>query len=239
MVTRIMVAEDNEEIFEYYKNIFSKCTNVDIIAYTKDGESTIEMYKKFKPDVLFLDLGLPKINGLDIINTLSEYEGTESKCNIVVISGDAYLRHSLYNTKKVYRIIPKPASDELLNNTIQSIQKDLIMDEFPKEKWNDTLRRLNINPYLKSSKLLTDIIKLTYCDVDLLDNMQQIYIMMSLRYSCSPSKIQSRLRSCIDTANRLSTKKSFNLIFDIDDYNDNMLISPKHFISGIITYLKK
>ena len=46
------------------------------------------------------------------------------KCNVIVISGDAELRHTLFNTRKVYRIIPKPASLDLIERTIENFRKE-------------------------------------------------------------------------------------------------------------------
>lgn len=234
--TSVMIAEDNESIFSYYEDIFSKYTNVEIVGYAKDGESALKMYKDIKPDVLLLDLGLPKKNGLELINDLSNYERENPICNIIVITGDSNLKEKLLNTRKVYRIILKPASPDILLKTISEIKSELVMKQFPEHEWQVILSKLNLNPYSKSCKLLTDIIKTCYTDLELLDNMNKLYFMMSSKYSCTPNKIQSRLRSCIDTANRLSNKKTFSSLFLIDNYN--ALISPKQFVVGITTHLK-
>ena len=112
MVTKIMVAEDNTSVFSCYQNYFSKDKTIEFIGHAQDGETAVKMYKEKNPDLLFLDLRLPKKNGLEILNDLTEYENVNHKCNVIVVSGDAELRHSLYNTRKVYKIIPKPVSYE-------------------------------------------------------------------------------------------------------------------------------
>lgn len=234
--TSVMTAEDDESIFLYYKDIFSKYTNVEIVGYAKDGESALKMYKDIKPDVLILDLGLPKKNGLELINDLSNYERENPKCNVIVITGDTRLKDNLLNTRKVYRIILKPAPSDILLKTISEIKSELVTKQFPEHEWQVILGRLNLNPYSKSCKLLTDIVKTCYTDSELLDNMKKLYFIMSSKYSCTPKKIQSRLRSCIDTANRLSNKETFSSLFLIDNYN--ALISPKQFVVGITRHLK-
>lgn len=237
METKIMIAEDNEKLIGYYECIFSRDTNVKIMGYATDGESALEMYNRIKPDILFLDLNLPKKNGLELINDLSNYEKEKRNCNIVVVTGDDSLRNELLNTKKVYRIIPKPADIETLYNTVTEMENELIIENFPEKKLVEFLNNLKLNPYSKSSQLLIDIVKLCYTDLDLLDNMKRIYYIMAKRYSCSPNKIQARLRSCVDTANRISNVKTFNSIFFLD--NSNELISPKQFVIRIVNYLKK
>lgn len=238
METKIMIAEDNEKLIAYYECIFSRDTNVKIIGYATDGESALEMYNRIKPDILFLDLNLPKKSGLELINDLSiNYKKEKQKCNIVVITGDDSLRSELFNTRKVYRIIPKPADIEILYDTVTEMENELIIENFPEKKLIELLNNMKLNPYAKSSKLLIDIVKMCYMDLDLLDNMKKIYYIMAKQNSCLPQKIQARLRSCVDTANRLSNDKIFNSLFLLD--NSSELVSPKQFVVRIVNYLKK
>lgn len=96
--------------------------------------------------------------------------------------------------------------------------------------------KLKLNPYSKNGRLLTEVIKLCYFDLELLDNMKQIYLILAQKYSCSPEKIKSSLRNIIGTANRFSDYATLNSIFYLD-YNKT--ISPKQFINGMLICLKK
>ena len=71
MVAKVMIAEDNVGIFSNYQRVLSKDENVKVVGYANDGEKAIEMYQELNPDILLLDLGLPKKNGLEVINSLS------------------------------------------------------------------------------------------------------------------------------------------------------------------------
>ena len=97
---KVMVAEDNSDENSMFCKVLTKDENIKVVSYTLDGEKTIEEYFERKPDVLLLDLCMPKVNGLDIINILSSYEEEKSKCNIIVVSGDTGLRANLFNTAK-------------------------------------------------------------------------------------------------------------------------------------------
>lgn len=238
MVTRIMVAEDNTSVFSCYQNYFSKDKTIEFIGHAQDGDTTVKMYKEKNPDLLFLDLRLPKKNGLEILNELTNYESENIRCNVIVISGDAELRHTLFNTRKVYRIIPKPASLDLIERTIESYRKEQEADSFSEVKCNDLLMKLKLNPYSKNGRLLTQTIKLCYCDLELLDNMKQIYSILGHRHSCSPERIKSRLRSIVNTANKSSNFTILKTIFYWENSTININVSPKHFINGIVVHLK-
>lgn len=239
MNTKIIIAEDNTSIFSCYQNFLSKDKTIEIIGHALDGETAVEMYKRKKPDIMILDLKLPKKNGLEILNELTLYENEEKKCNVIVISGDTELRHHLYNTRKVYRIIPKPASYDELDNTIKELQKEQMADTFSESKCRELLVRLKLNAFSKNGRLLTQAIKLCYCDLELLDNMKRLFIILSKRNSCSPEKIKSSLRSIIDTANKYAPSSAFNSIFFIEQEDPYQNVSTKYFINGLINELKK
>ena len=239
MVTKIMVAEDNTSIFSCYQNFLSKDETIEFIGNASDGDSAIKMYKEKNPDLMLLDLRLPKKNGLEILNEITDYESQNTKCNIIVISGDGKLMHKLYNTKKVYRIIPKPASLISIKKAIYEFQKEQTLNDFSESKCQDLLMQLKLNPYSRNGRLLTETIKLCYCDLELLDNMKNIYLMLAKKYSCSPEKIKSSIRSIIGTANRFSDYSTLNSIFYIENNNYNKTISPKQFINGMLICLKR
>ena len=239
MVTKIMVAEDNTSVFSCYQNFLSKDKTIEFIGHASDGDSAVEMYKRKNPDLMLLDLRLPKKNGLEILNELTNYECENIKCNVIVISGDSELRHKLFNTRKVYRVIPKPASLDSLQETIDNFKKEQRADDFSEIRCNTLLMKLKLNPYSRSGRLLTEAIRICYCDLDLLNNINTIYHILGHRYSCSPEKIKSSLRSIVRTANRFSNPETLNSIFYIEDKDLNKSVSTKHFINGIIMNLKK
>ena len=177
-MTKIMIAEDNTSVFSCYQKFLSKDESVKIVGYAKDGKTAVTMYKEKNPDILLLDLRLPKKNGLQIINDLSEYESTKYKCNVIIISGDTRLRKKLLETKKVYAIIPKPINFNVLSRTINDFKQEQILSEFPEQKCISLLLELKIKPFSKSGKLLTDIIKLSYCNIELLENMNDVYFLI-------------------------------------------------------------
>ena len=109
---KVMIAEDNIHISKNCFKLLTNDENIKVVSCTLDGEETIKDYFDLKPDVLLLDLNMPKINGLDVINTIGKYTEERSKCNIIVVSGSSEYLYKLYNTAQVYRVIHKPVDLE-------------------------------------------------------------------------------------------------------------------------------
>lgn len=233
----VMVVEDNMNIVSFYQKFLTKEKDINLVGISYNGETAIEMYKDLKPDLLILDLDLPKINGLEVINQLCLLENTEKKCNIIVVSGNSALRQQLFNTKKVYGIVPKIDINNMLQNVIEDFVKDFSVNEFPMKKLTDLLLELNLNPYSNSCSYLIDAITLAYTNNKMLDNIQKIYDIIAFRSNCSSQKIKSSIRSSIRTANRFTSSELLCSIFFITQYDYNKILSPKHFLNCIVYYL--
>lgn len=126
-MVNVMIADDNTELNNLYCNYLAKDKDIKIICSTSDGESTLQKYKELKPDVLLLDLNLPKMNGIDVLNNICLDTNEKKKCNIIVVSGDDTLRYNLLNTSKIFKIIPKSKPVQL--DDILITIKELMLSE--------------------------------------------------------------------------------------------------------------
>ena len=61
---RVLVVDDNKDSAESLSLLLQLLGNNVNSAY--DGEQALEMAKELKPDVVLLDIGLPKLNGYDV-----------------------------------------------------------------------------------------------------------------------------------------------------------------------------
>ena len=67
---KILIIEDDLFLLEIYAHKFSDA-DFDIVT-ALDGESALEVAHKEKPDVILLDLILPKIDGLEVLRLLKK-----------------------------------------------------------------------------------------------------------------------------------------------------------------------
>lgn len=231
-MVQVMIAEDNIELSSMYCKFLTKDKNINIVSRTEDGEKTIEMYNTLKPDVLILDLNMPKVNGLEVINQISKDSYEKNKCNVIVISGNNDLMHKLYNTAKVYRIMPKPTNLDDLLSLIKDISQ--VPQELSQTKLKSLLLELKFNLYSRGTIFLMDAINFAYNDPMLLCRIEDLYIKVSKKNNISVNKIQRSIRSSIDVMNSHISNELLRSFFHI--YN-NELIAPKYFFTVVIEYL--
>jgi len=80
---RVLVVDDNEDAADSLAMLLSAYGDAVRIAY--DGEQAIELDGAFLPDVVLLDIGLPKISGYDVARHIRATRGPEPL--VVAITG--------------------------------------------------------------------------------------------------------------------------------------------------------
>lgn len=80
-MTKIIIAEDDPMIAEIYEKKFAEAGYE--VALADSGDQVLALYKKNKPDVILLDLILPKMNGFQI---LQEIRKTDESTKIIIFS---------------------------------------------------------------------------------------------------------------------------------------------------------
>ncbi len=233
---QVMIADDNLDLNSLCCNILSKDKDIQIISSTLDGESTLKDYMQLKPDVLLLDLDLPKMNGIDIINNICLDESERKKNNVIIVSGNADLRYNLFNTSKIFRIMPKPVNFDDVISTIKEIVTDNSYIPIVEKELRNFLFSLNFNLYADGTRYLIDAIKLGYENIKLVRNIKTLYDEVAELHSTSSNTIKWGIRNAIETMNHNTTKHEINKIFHIN-YDKKM--TPKYFIPLVISYFDK
>lgn len=233
---QVMIADDNLDLNNLCCNILSKDKDIQIISSTLDGESTLKDYMQLKPDVLLLDLNLPKMNGIDIINNICLDETEKKKNNIIIISGNTELRYNLFNTSKIFRIMPKPVDFNDVISTIKEIATENNYIPIVEKEIRNFLFSLNFNLYADGTRYLIDAIKLGSENIKLVRNIKTLYDKVAELHSTSSNTIKWGIRNAIETMNHNTTKHEINKIFHIN-YDKKM--TPKYFIPLVISYFDK
>lgn len=63
---KILIADDEDHICEALKYIIEKETEVKIVKICSNGIDAIEQISKFRPDIVFLDIEMPGMNGIQL-----------------------------------------------------------------------------------------------------------------------------------------------------------------------------
>ncbi len=112
----ILIIEDDKAIVDITRMILEHDGYK--IDHAYNGKDGLEKYKKINPDVVLLDIRMPKMDGIEV---LQEIKKIDTDSIVVMISGHGNIETAVQTTKLgAYDFISKPFDVERLKLTIQN-----------------------------------------------------------------------------------------------------------------------
>ncbi|QLH10840.1 response regulator [Nitrosarchaeum sp. AC2] len=110
-----IVIDDNQDIIDVFYDLLN-ISGIQVIATGNDGMQAAVLYEKYRPDVIFIDLIMPKYDGFYAIKKIRAID-PDSK--IIIITGDLTMDESyLLDSYKITAVIYKPFDMNMVKQAI-------------------------------------------------------------------------------------------------------------------------
>jgi DNA-binding NarL/FixJ family response regulator len=77
---RIIVADDNPA---FLRELISLLTaQFEVVATAADGKSALDLIRRYKPDLVVLDLAMPILNGIELTRELAKHSPSVVICSV-------------------------------------------------------------------------------------------------------------------------------------------------------------
>lgn len=89
---RVLLAEDHKIVREGVRALLDGQADIEVVEEVGDGRAAVEAVARLRPDIVIMDLGMPKLNGVDATR---EIRASGSETRVVVLSmysGEEYVR---------------------------------------------------------------------------------------------------------------------------------------------------
>ncbi|MFA6145379.1 MAG: chemotaxis protein CheB [Sulfurimonas sp.] len=73
---RVMIVEDSATVREMLVYLFASEPDIEVAGVAKDGEEAVAMVSKLKPDIILMDINMPRLNGYDAAQKIMENDPT-------------------------------------------------------------------------------------------------------------------------------------------------------------------
>lgn len=126
---RILLVEDNEGDIVLTMEALKEAKFMNKVDVVRDGEAALQYLKKegnyaaaYTPDIIFLDINLPKIDGTEILSIIKNDDALKVIPVIMLTTSDAErdVMKSYYNHANCY--ITKPVDLDKFMEVIQTIK---------------------------------------------------------------------------------------------------------------------
>ena len=237
-MVKIMIADDNPAWVTSCSKYLTNEKEISLCSIATDGEETLNYYLANRPDVLLLDLDMPKLSGAEVINKLSSLPEEKKKRNVIIVSGRFEEQIKFRNLEKVYNLIPKPVDYQTLLDNIYEVVKYNNKKELNKIEIRKVFVKLKLNVFSKGAIYLFDLISMCYENENLIDNYKYTCAVLAHKYKISEKNIQWSIENSIKTMCKYVNIEDLNSIFLYHDLKSKK-ISPKQFIELMLEYINR
>ena len=173
MLEKVLIVDDNSEfVVSLYKYIQMEITYIKIIGIASNGNEALEYIKKTKPDIIILELKMPKLNGIDFLKKINDED-----IKVIIISGEIQFINELFlkdycNIKKIYI---KPFDIYKLKEDFSSLREstDTYEDKELAQIINKELQVFNFNKTSIGYKYLIECIIEVFKHQDKIINIEK------------------------------------------------------------------
>ena len=119
----VAIADDNEKMVQLLGDIVKSDKELNVVGIAKDGVEACEMIRTKEPDIVLLDIVMPKLYGLCVLTKINNDRSIKKHPAFIVISaiGQEKITEDAFSLGADYYIM-KPFDNEMVINQIKLIR---------------------------------------------------------------------------------------------------------------------
>ena len=236
---KIVLADDNKDFCQLLKEYLSNEEDIEILGIAKDGIEALDLVQKTQPDLLVLDVIMPHLDGLGVIEKLNSMD-LPKQPKIIVLSavGQDKITQKAVGLGAEYYVV-KPFDIELLIKRIKELKNfkpsqnvnNFITKEVKTQyveipvdgaKNQENLEALVTNiihevgvpAHIKGYQYLREAIIMVVNDIDVINQItKSLYPKIAIKFNTTPSRVERAIRHAIEVAWGRGDQKTVENIF--------------------------
>ncbi len=215
---KVLLVDDNKRIVNLLKEALTKESDMEVVGTAADGEEALRLIKLYKPDVVLLDLIMPKIDGLGVMEKLKNSSGHTPKFIVVSAVSQESVTENAFELGAAYYIL-KPFDTHMVVNRTRAVaiydERDnrvintVFMNQQNARKKIDNLEadvtniihEIGVPAHIKGYQYLRDAIIMSVNDNDMLGSItKRLYPTIAKNHKTTSSRVERAIRHAIEVA---------------------------------------
>ncbi|MGN0335050.1 MAG: sporulation transcription factor Spo0A [Lachnospiraceae bacterium] len=230
-ILNVAIADDNERMIEILDNIVKKDEELHIVGTANNGEDVCRVIREKEPDIVLLDLIMPKLDGLTVMERINRDTTLKKHPKFIVISaiGHEEITEDAFNRGANYYIM-KPFDGEIILNRMRAIKNYMNeknekhissvksgferVEEHLETDITDLIHEVGVPAHIKGYQYLRDAIIMTVKDPEMLSSITKIlYPTIAKKHQTTPSRVERAIRHAIEVAWNRGNVEMINSMF--------------------------
>lgn len=214
----VAIGDDNERILEILGDIVSNDKELTLVGKANNGEEMYQIIKNKQPDVVLLDLIMPKMDGLSVMDEVAKDKNLKKSPQFIIITavGQEKITEDAFRKGASYYIM-KPFQNETVLKQIKHLQQEVHVDKYKtknitvneenvpednlENKVTNMIHEIGIPAHIKGYHYLRDAIMMAVEDMDVLNAITKImYPEVAKKHHTTSSRVERAIRHAIEVA---------------------------------------
>ncbi len=207
---RVLAVEPGEDFCCLLTNSIHAEADLELVAVASDGAEGLRLCKELQPDVVVMELVLPKLDGLSLLEALRRMDEPPA---VIVVSGfyNDRIAASCAELGAMY-FMPKPCDMTALLLHIRRAampgkpNAEGVALAAPREpsletQVTDIIHEIGVPAHIKGYQYLREAILITIRDMDAINAVTKVlYPAVAKKYATTPSRVERAIRHAIEVA---------------------------------------
>lgn len=216
----VLIADDNKEFGEILSEYLKSQNDIEVMGVAKDGIEAFDMIMADKPDVAILDIIMPHLDGLGVLEKLNNSQMAHKPLCIMLtaVGQDRITQRALALGAEYY--IVKPFDMDILISRIRELRNfhkvsmirtdQVIEHKAPyvnttskslETEVTNIIHEIGVPAHIKGYQYLRDAIMMVVKDIDMINSItKQLYPSIAKAYNTTPSRVERAIRHAIEVA---------------------------------------
>lgn len=111
---RVVLADDHWLMRDETRRILERCPDLSVAGEAEDGQQTLELVGRLRPDVLLLDIRMPELDGIEVLKRLRERSPETKTLILSAYDDDDYVLAAMAAGAQGY-LLKTARADELID----------------------------------------------------------------------------------------------------------------------------